>query len=185
VTRLELRPYQQRAVDHVRSLRGRFRIGLEAPNGSGKTLIMSDLLRDPVRQIVFTHRAVLLEQISRTLTACGIPHGFRASGRPAHPQAPIQLGMIQTEIKRHERQGLADVDLVHIDEIHCQRGPKYADIFGRYYAAGANILGYTATPSDLGDLVDDVYRVATVPELIERFGVRFPAEPVAPGWPAA
>lgn len=135
-------------------------------HNSGKTAVMAELLRDPLRQVVFSHRRVLLDQISRVLSAAGIRHTFRASGFKFDPTAPIVLAMIQTELKRRERAGPCDADLVHVDEIHCMRGPQYRAIFDAYHAQGASILGYTATPTDLGGMVDDVHQVVSVPELI-------------------
>lgn len=162
---MQLREYQTAACEHVRSIRGQYRLALEAPTGAGKSLLMAELLRDPKRHLVLTHRRVLLEQLARTLESCGIRFGYQASGYKADPKAPVQLSMVQTAIRRKP---IPDIDMVHVDEIHCMRGPKYKEKFEHYYANGANILGYTATPSDLGDMVDDVYRVATVPDLISQ-----------------
>jgi superfamily II DNA or RNA helicase len=57
---------------------------------------------------------------------------------------------------------------VLVDELHCQRGEKYREILDAYHKAGAHIVGFTATPSNLFGVVDDVYRVGSVPELIKQ-----------------
>lgn len=165
---MKARPYQTRAIDHVRGRRGKYRLCYESPTGSGKTFIMAELLRDPCRQVVQSPSRVLLDQISKVLTAHGVGHGFRAANRPANPRAAIQLCMAQTEIKRLQREGIAkNIDRVHIDELHRQRGPAFRNVLKRYTDAGASLIGYSATPCDLTGLVDEVFRVATVPELIQ------------------
>lgn len=193
----EERGYQTQAVATVTRwlYRGKFRKCLSSPTGSGKTVVMMKLLQLPFRQIVFSHRNLLLQQISDTLTKAGIRHGFRASGRPSDPDANIQLAMIQTEVSRLGNllgkakdkleaakatpkeveialrnvalEATFDADLVHIDELHCQGGPTYRSIFSNYWKKGGSLLGYTATPGSLGNLVEDVHTISTVPELIE------------------
>lgn len=190
---MKLRKYQRKnGVEYVESKiwsGGQFRLCLESPTGSGKSVILAELLLGPYRQIVFTHRKILLKQLSAVLTKHGVRHGFRASGRKPDPEAHIQLAMIQSEVslaKKYramltaaaecnepvgpgiERVRPFNADLVHIDEMHVQRGGTYQTIFNDYYAAGASIVGYTATPSDLGGMVDECHRVVGVPELIRQ-----------------
>lgn len=165
---MKLRPYQQRAADEVRQrLRaGPFRWTLGSPTGSGKTVIMSDLLRDPLRQLVVSHRKIILEQIAAHCKRAGVAFGWRAAGFPSTPEAPIQLAMMQTELRRRHKAPLHDCQLLHIDEIHCQRGPLYGEVFDTYVKAGTSTLGYTATPADLSGVTNGVTEIATVPELI-------------------
>jgi superfamily II DNA or RNA helicase len=170
---LELRDYQQRTVAEVRrrEFAGPIRIAVQAPTGAGKTAMMVDLLRDPMRQMVLTHRRILLDQLSSVLTKWGIPHGFRAAGREENLMAPIQLAMLQTESLRtfkNKRTPMhRDCDRVQVDEIHVQKGETALRVLGEYNRAGASTIGYTATPVDLKDVIDDVIVAATIPELVK------------------
>lgn len=61
--------------------------------------------------------------------------------------------------------------------------------FERFFAELVDLGGVTrATPEDFADLCGryevDI-RPETVPELLDRFGLRFPSEEIAPGWPRA
>ena len=166
---LELRAYQRRAADQVRHLekRGQFRTCLESPTGSGKTIIMADLLRDARRQYVITHRCVLMDQLMQVLTENGLPYGVVASGHKPVPKAPIQLCMWQSLLRRP--QGfLEPANRLHIDEIHCMGGEKCLGLFEGFVEDGASIVGYTATPANVSKSVDSVFRVASVRELIDQ-----------------
>jgi len=166
----QLRPYQQSAVDHFRQRiwRGeRFRECLAMPTGSGKTIVMADLLRDPLNQIVISHRCLLLDQIAAVLDRAGIRYGRRAAGYRPDDTANIQLAMAQTEVRRFNQMGTFNADVIHVDEIHCQRGGKFRTVFNEYASRGS-VIGYTATPADLSGMVDSVHWAAKVPELVRR-----------------
>lgn len=168
-----LHDYQQRTVDAVRrrEAKGKFRCCLSAPTGSGKTLIAADLLGDSdKRQILFTHRKTLFDQLARTLDAAAVPYGRLASGYKADPSKPVQLAMVQTATKRLEQllSNFEPFDRVLIDEFHCLGGPTWLYLFETLHSLGASIIGFSATPDDLGGRVDGVHQVVTVTELIQR-----------------
>lgn len=178
---LHLRRYQANTAAWLKQRRrkarilGRpFRICLDAPTGSGKRIIAVNELREPTRQLVLTHRTILLTQAIKELTAWNIHHGVIAPGYKVNLTAPIQVGMTQTILKRLDRLQLPDFDDVHIDELHAQRGPKYRELFDRLYDGGANLIGYSATPANLEGVVDEVVRIVTVPELIKQGYLRPP-----------
>jgi superfamily II DNA or RNA helicase len=169
---IDLRSYQQRAVDeiHRRESADSIRVCLQAPTGSGKTRIMAALLCDPKPQLVITHRRILLDQLSRVLTEHNIPHGFRASGHKPNPVAPIQLAMVQTEHSRSFKNGrtpLHKAHRVHVDEIHAIKAKTAREILDGYVnKVGADLIGYTASPTNLGGVVNEVIPVVGVQELI-------------------
>lgn len=165
--------YQQRTVDAVRrrEAKGKFRCCLSAPTGSGKTLIAADLLGDSgKRQILFTHRKTLFDQLSGVLDSCQVPYGRIASGYKADPSKPVQLAMVQTATKRIEQllSHFEPFDRVLIDEMHVMGGPTWLYLFEVLHNLGASVIGFSATPDDLGGRVDGVHQVVSVQELITR-----------------
>jgi hypothetical protein len=78
--------------------------------------------------------------------------------------------MIQTATKRIEKllNECEPFDRVLIDEMHCMGGPTWLYLFEELHKRGASIIGFSATPDDLGGRVDGVHTVVTVPELIQR-----------------
>lgn len=167
------RPYQRNTVAHVRvreSIKRDVRMCLQSPTGTGKTIDMALLLTDPIPQIVLTPRRILLDQTARVLDAYKIPYGFRAAGRQPN-DAAIQLAMIQTEYERSfktARSELHPCQRVHVDEIHGVKGSIGQAVMTRYHKMGASIIGYTATPVDLGGVVDECHCSITVEKAIEQ-----------------
>jgi superfamily II DNA or RNA helicase len=178
---MSLRYYQAGTVRYVHDYESEIpdcRLCVYGPTGSGKTHILSELLIDPISQILFTHRRVLLDQIALVLDKRGIRYGIRASGFEPRV-APIQLAMIQSEFINtvaSQRYGLHDARRVHIDEPHAIRGPVAMRVINQYHRQGASVIGYTASPVDLGGMFDDLYVSVTIPQLIAE---KFLVPPVA------
>lgn len=171
---MEIRSYQDRTVNDtmVSLMAGQLRRCIQSPTGSGKTFIMAKLLqRLQQPQIVLTERRVLLDQLANTLTSFGIEFGFRAAGHPAKPAARIQLAMAQTEwarVFRRNQWKRHPAVVVHADELHRFKQDMAQTMLGAYHKDGASIIGYTATPAAVGEVVDEVYVAATVPELLDQ-----------------
>lgn len=166
-----LRYYQAGTVHYIHDYESEIpdgRLCVYGPTGSGKTHIFTELLHDPIPQILFTHRRLLLDQIANVLDRHGIRYGIRAAGFEPRV-APIQLAMVQSEFRRviaDKRLDLHSVRRVHIDEPHAMRGPVAARVVGEYHRQGASVIGYTASPVDLGGLFDELYISVTIPQLI-------------------
>ena len=77
---IQLRPYQEDCVRRIReALRRVFRILLASPTASGKTVMFAWLsmavAQHGSRILILGHRQEIVEQISDTLRAFGVPHG--------------------------------------------------------------------------------------------------------------
>lgn len=148
---MQLRGYQQRAID---DLRDAYRAGSRAPllclpTGGGKTIIFTAIAQSAAargRQVlILVHRRELLHQASRKLTAIGLDHGLIAAGIPATSNA-VQVASVQTLVRR-----LPGMDwqpsLVIIDEAHHASAGSWARILQQW--PDAYRLGVTATPCRL------------------------------------
>jgi len=148
---MQLRGYQQRAID---DLRDAYRAGSRAPllclpTGGGKTIIFTAIAQSAVSRghqlLILVHRRELLHQASRKLTAIGLDHGLIAAGIPATSN-PVQVASVQTLVRR-----LPGMDwqpsLVIIDEAHHASAGSWARILQQW--PDAYRLGVTATPCRL------------------------------------
>ena len=186
---MNLRPYQQRAIDQLYDW---FRAGNEGnpclvlPTGAGKSHIVAALCEDALTQwpetrvLMLTHVKELIEQNAAKLRAHwpGAPMGiYSASVGRRQLGEPITFAGIQSIRKRAADVG--HVDLVIIDEAHLVSHKDeggYRD-FLRDLAAinpAIRIVGLTATPYRLGHglitdkpaLFDDLIEPVSIDELV-------------------
>jgi DNA repair protein RadD len=181
-----LRPYQAAALDRVRDeyRRGVRSVLLVAPTGAGKTVMFCAIAQGAIakgkRVIVVVHRSELVGQTIAKMRAFGVERiGVIAPGWAHDPEAPIQVGMVQTMVARRYR---PKADLVVLDEAH----HHVADDWGRVASAytEARMLGVTATPQrgdgkPLGNLFSSLVVGPSVRELIDA-GHLSPVTIVAP-----
>lgn len=157
------RDYQLRAVDDLSRELTRNPI-LVIPTGGGKTFVASlliDQLR--LRTLWIAHRRELISQAAQRLTACGLRCGVIAAGYPEQRSAPVQVGSIQTLVRRQ----LPPADLVVVDECHHARAGQYRKVLDEY--PGIPVVGLTATPfrldgKGLGDVGFGAIVVAAWPD---------------------
>ena len=100
---LILRDYQ---IESIEALRGNIRAGhvrqvLASPTGSGKSIIMLDMVRSAVEKnskvLFICERRVLVEQFSKHLDSINIQHGVMMAKHWRHdPQALVQVASAQT-----------------------------------------------------------------------------------------
>lgn len=169
-----LRSYQQRAVDKVRQMTGGWPVSLcvQGPTGSGKSLMMAELLTDPLPQMVITHRRILLDQLSRVLSEYGVEHGIRAAGFRPNPSARVQIAMVQTESNRQDSEGWEhfDCERLHIDEIHAIKSKMAQKIIDKQRSnSRPSVIGWTATPKEIGHICEHLVVATTVPELTPEY----------------
>jgi DNA repair protein RadD len=152
-----------------------------APPGAGKTTVMAQLAVEEVERggkvVVYCHRTMLLEQMSRVFTEKKIDHGVFAPGYKREQGASIEIGMIDTAYSRNVKRGsedLFDATLVLVDEWHNQKGKKAESVlvgasgaanFLGHSQRGATIVGFTATPVGLAHLCDELVSFGNYSEL--------------------
>lgn len=169
----ERRPCQVRAFDETTSAidGGAKRVCVTSPTGSGKSLMQAELLEWAREAALLTNRRILREQLADHLRRHEFDFGCIASGEPSAHLRPIQLCMVQTllsRIYRNKSQFLPTVKVVAIDEAHSNAAETVQRLATDWIDEGAAIVGYTATPLDIGHMYDELIVAGTVSECLER-----------------
>lgn len=128
------------------------------------TLVIQKTLEMRPSAALYSDRKLLLDQTSQRLDSAGFSHGIRAAGHDPSPISPIQLCMVQTEdskvlksqIREHHKS-----ELVVLDEAHKLKGDTVQELVKRHLEDGAVIVGFTATPLNLGSMYDHLIVMAT------------------------
>ena len=191
-----LRPYQSEAVAafDAEVERGIRRIILVAPTGSGKTVILADIVRTLARSqrrvMVLAHRREIISQTSDKLRAAEVPHGIIQAGFKPRPLELVQVASVQTlwvRAKHADAEAMTFplADLLVIDEAHHCPASTYRKIIAAY--PDAIVLGLTATPCrgdgrGLGGIFEMLIECPQVPDLIAR-GWLVPTRVYAPVTP--
>lgn len=167
--KIALRDYQTAAFDaareHIRA--GCRRILINAPTGSGKTVLASALM-DMVeakgnRANFVVDRLSLIQQTSDTFDRYGLNHGVIQSEHPRYrPAMPLQICSVQTLSRRGWPPAHVDV----FDEAHVLHQTHKA----RMAEGSSIVIGLTATPftKGLGKHFDAVVNVCTTRWLIDQ-----------------
>lgn len=168
---LIMRPYQ---VESIEDLRARFRQGhtkivLAAPTGSGKSVMMLDIIvgaeKKGSRSLFICERRILVEQFSRHLDSIGVDHGvLMANHWRFRPHAKVQVASAQT-LERMET--WPAFDLVFIDELHaCMRKSVVTMLNTR---PELKVIGATATPfhPSIAEHFTSVTSVISMAQLVE------------------
>ena len=122
----------------------------QLPTGGGKTVVAGEIARRAALKgastMLIVHRRELVEQSLRTLREYvpGVPVGVEAAGWPSLPWAPLQVGMVQSIVRRKQVQ---TPDLVIVDEAHHVRASTWERVLARW--PKARRVGLTATPERL------------------------------------
>jgi superfamily II DNA or RNA helicase len=173
---IQLRPYQQRAIDDLRAAyqRGRRAPLLVAPTGSGKTTVAAWIIKSALdlgnTSLFCAGRVELVNQTAATLRRAGVPsiRVIQANRDEGPPDAPVTVASIDTLRACSE---LPQAKLLVLDEAHHGAARTWAGIWAgvRNSSPGARLLGLTATP-ERGDgraleLFDELVTGPTVAEL--------------------
>ena len=149
---LHIRRDDKYLFDYQREMKGNLYLAWEQcmsvmcqmPTGTGKTFLLVSVVRDFVQTWnlpvwIVAHRVELIEQISRTLTRYGLPHGRIVSGVSVTDES-VQVASIQTLasfMKNHISKdlkiesdairslGLQKPGLLVIDEAHHSLADSY------------------------------------------------------------
>lgn len=142
-----LRPYQS---EGLRKILDAWKSGARsvlaiAPTGSGKTSCFVSLaVSCGAPALIVVHRRELADQAANRLREFGAEFGYIMSGEPTKPYAKIQVGSVQTLVRRR----CPPASLVIFDEAHLSTATTWSAIRAQY--PKARILGVTATPWRLG-----------------------------------
>lgn len=174
----DLWPHQKRGLEGIREIRESApasqppAICLTAPTGAGKSRIMIQMILDDLsagkKISLYTNRRLLLEQISGVLQSSGISFGVRAAGHERDQLQPVQLSSIQTEVQRVYRSKkwtLFQSDTILVDEAHQASAGTACKIIQDHQQRGGHIIGFTATPLDIGHIYRHLVVAGTNSEL--------------------
>jgi DNA repair protein RadD len=175
----DLWPHQARTLAEIGIAmeQGKKIILVTTPTGGGKTRSICETITHfghfgwPA--VVYTNRKMLIDQLSDRLDAANITHGVRAAGHEQDLDAQVQLSSLMTEAKRTlpaESRWSIHGDAVEdalaiIDEAHLNSGDTAHEIIKRHVARGHRVIGFTATPLDLGRLYETLLVCGTNSEL--------------------
>jgi superfamily II DNA or RNA helicase len=164
--------HQQNTLDDIDACieQGEQLLLVGMPTGGGKTRCMVELLMRGKSTILYTHRRFLREQIQGVVEGAGIDFGVRASGERPALLRDVQISSLQTEESRvfkRKQWDLHNAELVLIDEAHVQKGKVAEKVIEAHIADGATVIGFTATPLDLGHIYKKLIVGAVNSELRE------------------
>ena len=146
-----LRDYQKQVISdlYAKIRAGSKRILLFAPTGSGKTLISSQVIADAIskgrKSLFLVHRDILISQTAEKLTSFNVRCGFIKSGWTEERSALVQLGSIQTMVKRQWWKDF-DAQVVVVDECHITAFSALVQQMMAQIYPNAIFIGLTATP---------------------------------------
>lgn len=172
---MELRPYQQEAVNGIRAaFAGGYRAPLlVAPTASGKTFTFAYIAKHAAakgnRVLILVHRRELMVQTLRSLRAIDVDCGAIQAGFTYEPQKPVQVASIQTLVRRLDNASV-NPSLIIVDECHHANAGTWSTVINHYERA--KVLGVTATPCrtdgrGLGDVFDTLIEAPNVKWMIE------------------
>lgn len=153
MTRFQLRPYQQDAVNRIRFsfMQGHRRVLFVLPTGGGKTVVFCHISEQAAakgnRVVILVHRAELVTQTCRSLERAGVGHGVVQAGRSEDLSHAVQVASVQTLARRLHRFPADFFQLLVVDEAHHTNAGTWRSVVEHF--SRARVLGVTATPCRL------------------------------------
>lgn len=162
---IELRPYQQEAVDAVRErfAHGYRSVLVVSPTATGKTVMFVTVAgHAPGSVLVLANRSQLVTQAAQRFgqfapdLAVGVEMGARVVADDLEPD--VVCATVQSMVGRLGRYAPDAFALIIVDEAHHAVAAQYRAIFDHF--ADARIAGFTATPDRLdGQGLGEVFDV--------------------------
>jgi DNA repair protein RadD len=176
------RDYQLSTVEGIReALRAGSKSVLAVlATGLGKTtvwaLVAQLTVKNGNRAWFLAHRSELVAQGRERAELYGLVTGEISTEAKDWYNRPVQSAMLMTLLNRLERGEIKPHQMpqvVFIDEAHRAVSASYAKIVEQLRAAGARIVGLTATPwrldkKPMGELFDTIVNTISISEAIER-----------------
>ena len=178
---MELRAYQKDLINEAsEQFRHSRSVLMVLPTGGGKTAVAGEISRRMAKRhsdrkciaLYLVHRAELLDQTVKTLSKFGLGEmvGTIARDMPEVRWMPLQVGMIQTVVKRMERMDWLNPMVIFIDEAHHARAATWEKVLNHF--PKARRIGLTATPArldnkGLGKFFESMCEGPGIRELIE------------------
>jgi superfamily II DNA or RNA helicase len=146
------------------------RVLLQAPCGSGKTVVFCQIMKDAAskgkRSLMIVRGKELVGQTVRRLAADGVTADIYQGGNTSVAGAAVSVASIST---LHRRKILPEVDLLVIDESHLSYGDSYRWLLEQ--CTTQKILAVTATPYNrkgMQHIADKIVYPVTIRELQEQ-----------------
>lgn len=128
MTQITLRPYQQTAVDEIRTALSKYRrVLFQLGTGGGKTIIFSYIAQQSGKYgrkvLILSNRVEILKQNGSSLNSLGLYVQYISRHNKEVPTGRVAVGMSQTIKRRVKQEGwkeyVSSVDLCIVDEAHC------------------------------------------------------------------
>jgi len=178
--KMQLRPYQQAAIEEMRKhiAEGRTRLILCSPTGSGKTVIFSHLAKSALQKgkkvLIVTDRIELLKQSGNALAGLNLEFARIEAGKDTRMGYQLYTAMVETLARRAKdaryEKLMAGFDLAIFDEAHKQSFDKIFPLLPERIP----VIGATATPYRKGGqraLKDNYHAIVEtidIPDLIDQ-----------------
>jgi superfamily II DNA or RNA helicase len=174
---MKLRDYQEQLIRDVKKkfAKGKKRVVMQAPTGSGKTVTFVELAKRTLEKnpesavLIFTNRLELQQQAKNTLEKANIPVYTIEAGKKNVTELMPGATVAMVETFNRRKINIDKLKLTIIDECHIGNFRKITEKLQDHY-----IIGATATPlSASKDLplklqYNDIVCSINIPELIEQ-----------------
>ncbi len=146
-----LRPYQEYDAEQLRIGFKQFNAGILCqPTGSGKGTLAAWMVHRVVqggRRVLFmVYGNPIVEDAFERVTSLGVDAGMIMGSGKSENRKPWCAAQVASVPTLHKREHIPSASLVIVDECQDATSKSFRSVLDRYIAAGAKILGLSATP---------------------------------------